>query len=167
MIFIIDDFLDEKNFKDLKAFSKSKNVNYSTKFFDKAKEKTEATTYGLRFTFLLESELGKCLVNQCLKKFRYNIVETAECGIDKRQLTMYKPHRDHCTSKINLYLQIEGGTKLNHGLGFYSGNDLNIHVGFKENRAVLFDSMLLHTPLVDENVWRTTLTCFVKQGYFI
>ena len=56
---------------------------------------------------------------------------------------MYQPHTDTCVSKMNLYLQIEGGTKLNHGLGFYTDNNLNIHIGFKENRAVLFDSSLL------------------------
>ena len=165
MITIIDNFLDEKNFNDLKAFSKSKNVNYSPKYFDGSEEKTDATTYGFRYSFLIDSELGQCLKKQCLKKFKYNIVKVDGCGLDKRKLTMYKPHRDH--SVFNLYLQIEGGTKLNHGLGFYTDNNLDMHIGFKENRAVLFNSNLLHSPLVDEEVWRTTLTVFIIEGYFI
>jgi hypothetical protein len=80
---------------------------------------------------------------------------------------MYQPHTDEIICKMNLYLQIEGGTKLNHGLGFYTDNNLDTHIGFKENRAVLFDSNLLHSPLVDEEVWRTTLTVFITEGYFI
>jgi hypothetical protein len=166
MIYIIDNFLDEKDFNNLKEFSKSKYIIYTPSYFPKKKEKTEDTTYGLRYIFSIDSELGKCLSKQCIKKFKYNIVKVSECGLDKRKLTNYKPHRDS-PHVFNLYLQIEGGTKLNHGLGFYTDNNLNIHIGFKENRAVLFDSNLLHSPLVDEEIWRTTLTCFIKEGYFI
>jgi hypothetical protein len=167
MINIIDNFLDEKDFNDLKEFSKSKNVKYYPKYFDGAKEKIDATTYGLRYSFLIDSQLGQCLKKQCLKKFKYKIVEARECGIDKRKLTMFKPHTDELISKMNLYLQIEGGTKLNHGLGFYTNNNLDTHIGFKENRAVLFDSNILHSPLVDEEIWRTTLTVFIVKGCFV
>jgi hypothetical protein len=142
MIYVIDNFLNKKDFNDLKAFSKSKNVNYSPRYFDGSEEKIDANTYGFRYLFLIDSELGQCLKKQCLKKFKYKIVKTKDCGIDKRKLTMYKPHTD--SGKANLYLQIEGGTKLNHGLGFYTQNNLDIHIGFKENRAVLFDSNILH-----------------------
>jgi hypothetical protein len=167
MITIIDNFLDEKDFNDLKAFSKSNKVRYTPQFFDGTIEKKKETTFGLRYNFLIDSELGECLSKKCLEKFKYKIVKTHECGIDKRKLTMYQPHTDDKNSKMNLYLQIEGGTKLNHGLGFYTDNNLDTHIGFKENRAVLFDSNLLHSPLVDEEVWRTTLTVFITEGYFI
>ena len=80
---------------------------------------------------------------------------------------MYKPHNDY-PFVFNLYLQIEGGTKLNHGLGFYTNNNnLDMHIGFKENRAILFNSNLVHSPLVDEEIWRTTLTIFIEEGDFI
>lgn len=167
MIFIIDNFLDKKDFNDLKAFSKSEKVKYTPKFFNGTTEKKKETTYGLRYNFLIDSELGECLSKKCSEKFKYKIVSAFECGLDKRKLTMYQPHTDSLTSKMNLYLQIEGGTKLNHGLGFYTDNNLDMHIGFKENRAVLFDSNLLHSPLVDEEIWRTTLTIFIKEGCFI
>ena len=168
MIYIIDNFLDKKNFNDLKAFSKSKNVMYSPKYFPNTTEKTDKNTYGFRYEFSFESELGQCLKKQCLKKFKYKIEKTDVCGIDKRKLTMFKPHTDDKNGNImNLYLQIEGQTKLNHGIGFYTDNNLDIHIGFKENRAVLFKTGILHTPLVDEDTWRTTLTCFIKEGYFV
>jgi hypothetical protein len=167
VIYIIDNFLDEKDFNNLKEFSK--HVNYSPKYFPESKEKKEKTdvdTYGLRYTFSINSELGRCISKQCIKKFKYNIIKVGGCGLDKRKLTMYKPHRDN-PHVFNLYLQIEGGTKLNHGLGFYTDNNLDMHIGFKENRAVLFDSNLLHSPLVDEEIWRTTLTIFIEEGCFI
>jgi hypothetical protein len=167
MIFIVDNFLDKKDFNDLKAFSKSEKVKYTTQFFHGSNEKVKETTYGLRYNFSLDSELGLCLSKTCFKKFNYKITNAPECGLDKRRLNMYQPHTDKILSKINLYLQIEGGTKLNHGLGFYTENNLDIHIGFKENRAVLFNSDIIHSPLVDEEVWRTTLTVFIKEGYFV
>jgi hypothetical protein len=167
MIHIVDNFLDEKDFNDLKAFSKSKNVIYSPQYFENSTDKTDKNTYGFRYEFLINSELGQCLSKQCLKKFKYKIEKTSICGIDKRKLTMFKPHTDDGLAKINFYLQIDGGTKLNHGLGIYTDNKLDIHIGFRENRAVLFNSDLLHSPLVDEEIWRTTLTMFITEGYFI
>ena len=70
------------------------------------------------------------------------------------------------TALYNLYLMIEGGSQLNHGIGFYDNNQLNIHIGFQENRAVFFNSNILHSPLVDSKIWRTTLTYFIHQGFF-
>lgn len=167
MIYIVNNFLDEKDFNDLKAFSKSKNVIYSPKYFEDTTKKADENTYGFRYEFSIESELGQCLKKQCLKKIKYKIEKTNECGIDKRKLTMFKPHTDEKYGIMNLYLQIEGQTNLNHGIGFYNDNNLDIHVGFKENRAILFDSNISHTPLVDKEIWRTTLTIFIKEGFFI
>jgi len=166
MIFIKNNFLDKKNFEDLKIFSKSK-IKYFPQYFEGTEEKTDKNTYGLRFNFSIKSELGECLSKYCLKHFKYKIIEVSECGIDKRKLTKYNPHVDTRLGVMNLYLQIEGQTKLNHGLGIYTNNNLDIHIGFKENRAVLFDSSLFHSPLVDEKIWRTTLTVFIKKGCFI
>lgn len=167
MIFILDNFLNEKDFNALKEFSKSKNIHYLPKYIKESGEKTDSNTYGFRYEFSIDSDLGICLSKQCLDKFKYKIIKVNGCGLDKRKLTMYKPHVDTDFAKMNLYLQIDGGTKLNHGIGFYTNNNLDIHIGFKENRAVLFDSTILHSPLVDEEIWRTTLTIFIKEGYFI
>ena len=49
----------------------------------------------------------------------------------------------------------------------YTNNKLDVHIGFNENRAVLFDSNILHSPLVDKDIWRTTATIFIKEGSFI
>ena len=167
MIYIIDNFLEESLFKDLKAFSKSDKIRYTPKYFDNTLEKSDENTYGFRQKIDAKSDLVHVLKKTCLKKFKYKINKIHSCGLDKRKLTLFKPHIDSNISKINFYLQIEGQTNLNHGIGFYTDNNLDIHIGFKENRAILFDSNILHTPLVDKEVWRTTLTIFILKGNFI
>jgi hypothetical protein len=167
MIYIIDNFLDKKDFNGLKAFSKSSEVRYSPRYFFKTSKKTDENTYGFRQNIYFDDKICINIKEKCLEKFKYKIVELSECGLDKRKLTQFKPHTDVEMGIMNFYLQIEGQTKLNHGIGFYTDDNLDIHVGFKENRAVLFNSDIYHSPLVDENTWRTTLTCFIKNGYFI
>jgi hypothetical protein len=166
MINIIDNFLEEEQFKNLKLFSKT--VHYKPVYFDKTTEKTDANTYGFRYPIEKNNELITIFKKKCLEKFKYKIIDFIVCGLDKRRLTMYKPHIDTELGVIkNLYLMVEGVTKLNHGIGFYDDKELTTHIGFKENRAVLFNSDLMHSPLVDQNTWRTTLTIFIKEGNFI
>ena len=42
--------------------------------------------------------------------------------------------------------------KINNGTGFYEkekeGLTLHTHIGFKENRAIFFDSTIYHSPLL-------------------
>ena len=42
---------------------------------------------------------------------------------------------------------MHGPESINNGTGFYKDNELNIHVGFKPNRAIFFSSDVWHTPL--------------------
>jgi hypothetical protein len=168
MIYILDNFLEESFFNYLKNFSKSNYVRYSPRYFDNTTEKTIQNTYGIRHNLSEDDEIIINIKNKCLEKFKYNIIKISECGLDKRNLILFKPHTDEKLGIMNFYLQVEGETNLNRGIGFYTNdNNLDIHVGFKENRAVLFKSNIVHTPLVDEKVWRTTLTCFIKDGYFV
>jgi hypothetical protein len=163
MIYIENNFLDLDYFENLKNFSKSNNIKYSPRYMDPLREKNDENTYGFRQDLNEKNELCVILRNTCLKKFKFKI-EKGYCGLDKRQLTMYKPHTD--IAMYNLYLMIEGGSELNHGIGFYDNNQLNIHIGFQENRAVFFNSNILHSPLVDSKIWRTTLTYFIHEGFF-
>ena len=167
MIYIIDNFLDQDFFNFVKNFSKSIHVKYIPMYIEGTTEKNEKNTYGFRQIINANDEIFINIKNKCLEKFKYKIEEISECGLDKRQLTQFKPHIDTKYGTVNLYLQIEGQTKLNHGIGFYTDNNLDIHVGFKENRAILFNSDIWHTSLVDEKTWRTTLTCFISKGFFI
>ena len=59
------------------------------------------------------------------------------------------PHADTC--KINCIVYIKGNELINSGTGFYDKKEkqyvLNLHVGFKENRAIIFDSKIYHASL--------------------
>ena len=61
------------------------------------------------------------------------------------------PHMDSC--HINCLVYLKGNYLINSGTGFYDKNEdtgeyiLNTHVGFKENRAIIFDSSIYHASL--------------------
>ena len=65
------------------------------------------------------------------------------------------PHRDGpVKDKFNrqMVLYIDGANDINKGTGFYVKNDnqydLNTHIGFHKNRAVLFNAGMWHSPLL-------------------
>jgi hypothetical protein len=58
------------------------------------------------------------------------------------------PHCDlgeECDYQVIIY--IKGNNHLNKGTGFYLNGDLNTHVGFNENRGVIWHANTVHTPL--------------------
>jgi len=163
MINIIDSFLEESEFKYFNNYLNNSSF-FKYDFTSKGVESSEKTI-GERHTFNLNSEIGNLFVNKCIEKFKYKITKELICAVDKKKLNFIKPHID--ASVVNLYFQIEGDSKLDNGIGFYNDNKLNIKIGFKENRAVLFDAKLLHSPLLNIDTTRTTLTIFIKEGYFL
>ena len=60
------------------------------------------------------------------------------------------PHCDY-PMHVNCIIYLKGETILNSGTGFYDVKDnnynLNRHIGFKENRAIIFDSNIFHASL--------------------
>jgi hypothetical protein len=163
MIHIIDNFLEKKEFEYFKDFLK--NCNFIEYHFSTNKINSSEETIGYRHIFNLNSEIGNIFNNKSIEKFKYKITETIQCVVDIKKLNFYKPHSD--ISKMNLYFQIDGNTELDHGIGFYNDDKLNVKIGFKQNRAILFNAKLIHSPLVCENITRTTLTMFIKEGSFI
>ncbi len=59
------------------------------------------------------------------------------------------PHND--VAQFNCLIYLLGDKLINNGTGFYEKlNDkyeLHTHIGFKENRAIFFDSKIFHSPL--------------------
>ena len=60
------------------------------------------------------------------------------------------PHNDSL-NEYNCLIYLKGNNLINSGTGFYdiinNKYQLNTHVGFKENRAIIFDSNIYHTSL--------------------
>ena len=164
LIKIIDNFFDDKDLKIAQNFALRKAF-YTPRFFDKAPDKTDEHNYGNRWSFNNEPKLLDMFTKQAELKFKIKIKELDfNSGIDQRKLTDFKPHTDK-NSILNVLIMISGPTAVTNGTVFYTNNNLDIHVGFRENRAILFPSNKVHSPHANKEstVTRYTATLFIKD----
>tara|TARA_R100000149_G_C5846279_1_gene116516 strand:+ start:42 stop:542 length:501 start_codon:yes stop_codon:yes gene_type:complete len=164
MIKIVDNFFKDNDLKMIQDFALTKAF-YTPRFFVNAPERTEQYNYGSRWQFNNEPELLDIFVKQAELKFKIKIKElNNDSGIDQRTLTCFKPHTDD-NSILNILIMLSGPTAVTNGTVFYTEGDLDIHVGFKENRAILFPSNKFHSPHANEksNITRYSATLFIKD----
>lgn len=170
MIKIINDFFEKEDLKKVQDFALNKAF-YTPKFFDDAKVKDKMSHYGNRFLLAHNIELWKLFKKQAEIKFKIKINKLNQnSGIDLRNLDHFKPHTDHRTpAKINILIMISGPTAVTNGTVFYEGTEdncvLDTHVGFRENRAVLFPSDKIHSQHASKvpNLKRYTSTLFIED----
>lgn len=164
VIKIVDDFFNHKDLKIIQDFALTKAF-YTPRFFEEAPERTERYSYGSRWQFNNEPKLLNMFIKQTELKFKIKIKKLSDdSGIDQRTLTTFKPHIDR-NSVLNILIMLSGSTAVTNGTVFYTDNNLDIHVGFKENRALLFPSNRLHSPHANKesNVTRYSATLFIKD----
>ena len=165
MIKIIDNFFNDNDLKIIQDFALTKAF-YTPRFFVDAPERTDQYHYGSRWQFNNKPELLDLFVKQTELKFKIKIKElNIDSGIDQRRLTCFKPHLDDKEAVINIFIMISGPTAVTNGSVFYTDNTLDMHIGFKENRAVLFPSNKLHSPHANKesNITRYSATLFIKD----
>ena len=169
MIKIIDNFFEEKLFLNIKNHVTTK-LFYTPRHFENTTEKNEKNYYGSRFILSEDPELLKTFVTQAEKKFKIKIKEIhPTSGIDQRNLNHFKPHTDDPCAKVNVLIMISGPTAVTNGTVFYHGKlnqcELDIHVGFRENRAIMFPSTWVHSQHKSNisNLKRYTSTLFIKD----
>ena len=164
-IIIIDDFFDFDMFKKIKHHVTTK-LFFTPRYFDDATEKNKDSYYGSRFQLKNDPSLLDTFIQQTNKKFNIKIKKVAGCsGVDIRNLDSFKPHTDDKIGKINLLVMINGPTAVTNGTVFYTDNELDMHIGFKENRAILFPSNKVHSPHASNipNLIRHTATLFIEE----
>ena len=168
MIKIIDNFFDDKDLKAVQDFALNRAF-YTPKFFENTTEKSKKNFYGNRWYLNNDENLKQLFIKQAELKFDIKINELQKSsGIDQRNLDHFQPHIDD-DSKINILIMIHGPTAVSNGTVFYHGdvNDcvLDMHVGFRENRAILFPSDFVHSPHLSKipNLKRYTATLFVTD----
>ena len=173
MIKIIDNFFDKDVLSKIQQHITTK-IYYTPKWFV-GQEKTKETYYGDRFLLNNDSELQDTFIKQAENKFKIKITDLDKSsGIDLRNLDHFKPHID--PYKINILIMLHGPIAIENGTVFYyvdrelsddyeSEYTLDIHVGFRPNRAVLFPSTWLHSQHASKTkgVRRYTSTLFVKN----
>tara|TARA_A100000171_G_scaffold46397_1_gene51196 strand:+ start:307 stop:831 length:525 start_codon:yes stop_codon:yes gene_type:complete len=170
MIKIIENFFEKKDLKMIQDFALNKAF-YVPQYFDGATIKNKKSHYGNRFKLPNSPELLKLFTKQAESKFKIKIKKLNEnSGIDLRNLDHFKPHTDHRTpAKINILIMLSGPTAVTNGTVFYVGEEdncsLDMHVGFRENRAVLFPSDKIHSQhaSVVPNLKRYTSTLFIED----
>lgn len=164
MINIIDNFFNDNDLKIVQNFALTK-VFYTPRFFVNAPGRTEKYHYGNRWLFNNEPELLNLFVKQAELKFKIKIKQlNTDSGIDQRRLTCFKPHTDD-DSVVNILIMLSGPTAVTNGTVFYTKGDLDIHVGFQENRAILFPSNKFHSPHANDksNITRYSATLFIQD----
>ena len=149
MIKIINNFFNKNQLHLVQNFTLNK-ATYTPCFFEDAVERNKHTHYGNRFYLNTDKELKDLFIKQAELKFDLKNLKINEnqSGIDQRNLDHFKPHTDSGSPYwiiSNILIMISGPTAVTNGTVFYSKNELDIHVGFKENRAVMFPSDWLHS----------------------
>ena len=170
MIKIINNFFNENQLKLVQDFTLTK-ATYTPCFFDYAIEKNKKSHYGNRFYINTDSELKNLFIKQAELKFNLKNLKIHNIsGIDQRNLDHFKPHTDNNMGIVsNILIMLSGPTAVTNGTVFYSkkkeGVELDIHVGFRENRAVMFPSDWWHSQHASNvpNLKRYTATLFITD----
>tara|TARA_R110000787_G_scaffold95811_1_gene199003 strand:- start:115 stop:636 length:522 start_codon:yes stop_codon:yes gene_type:complete len=170
MIKIINNFFNENQLKLVQDFTLTK-ATYTPCFFENAIEKNKESHYGNRFYINTDSELKNLFIKKAELKFNLkNLKIHNTSGIDQRNLDHFKPHTDNNIGIVsNILIMLSGPTAVTNGTVFYSkkkeGVELDIHVGFRENRAVMFPSDWWHSQHASNvpNLKRYTATLFITD----
>ena len=165
MIKIINNFFDKKNLEFIQDFALTKAF-YTPRFFENAVERNKENYYGDRWELQHEPNIKKLFIKQTELKFNLkNIKISKDSSIDRRNLDHFKPHIDSGLGSLNILIMISGPTAVTNGTVFYTDGELDIHVGFRENRAVLFPSNWWHSQHASNvpNLKRYTSTLFIKD----
>jgi len=163
VIKIVDNFFDDEMYN--KIIHHVKTKLYFTPRFWEGREKTKENHYGDRFVLNSDKNLLDTFIKQSEKKFNFKIKEVHfDCGIDLRNLDDWMPHIDE-DYKINILVMLDGPIGITTGTVFYTEGELDIHIGFRPNRAILFPSRRLHSPhkCKLEGMRRYTTSIFVKE----
>ena len=169
MIRIVNDFFEEDKFNQVLYHVKNK-IYYSPRYFEGGPvghKKTHDDHYGNRFTLNKDKKLLNVFMKQAEKKFNFKITKIySDCGIDMRNLKTFQPHHDYVDGiKLNILIMLDGPIGVTTGTVYYTDGELDIHVGFRPNRAVLFPSNYVHSAHQSEteNLKRYTATLFVED----
>ena len=142
-ILIKDNFFSEDILS--KVHLELPNLNFTNRHAD---FKDRSIYNKIYFNCSLSSDhyLVKEIKNILLKDYNiiYKNMESAYFLSTKNNLPT--PHTDPC--ELNVLIYLKGNCLMHNGTGIYEQNNLNTHIGFKENRAILFNgAKYMHASL--------------------
>jgi hypothetical protein len=138
-IIIKDNFLDENVHKEV-----HKKID-SYLYFPKT-NMIEGVNH-IWFSCDADDKIVEIVKNKC-EKILHKKLKVRFCSYTMLATVEPMPHCDLCPEcDYQVIIYIKGNVNLNKGTGFYLNGDLNTHVGFNENRAIIWHSNTVHTPL--------------------
>tara|TARA_R100001086_G_C11671430_1_gene213029 strand:- start:18 stop:527 length:510 start_codon:yes stop_codon:yes gene_type:complete len=160
---IKDDFLEESKFKVL--YDKVPFYNYQ------AGGNYIKNVNHIWYSIEAPEDVTKYLKEECEKQFNIKL-KTYFCNFTMLATVTPVVHCDYgkekCTHQVIVYLR--GNEDLHKGTGFYisknNNYELNTHVGFKQNRAIFWNSEIYHSPLnwsADDKSKRFSLIAQYKE----
>jgi len=155
-IYVQDNFFDKEFFKQLK--SEVVTLQFNSRYNDIDQSEDELAKHNDQqrnwHHYPLENNAG--VVQEVIKKCTHyfhlqNIKSIQSTYLLSFPNTPPIPHTDDATEH-NCLIYLVGDKLINNGTGFYEKEKENLtlhtHIGFKENRAIFFDSTLYHSPLL-------------------
>lgn len=166
MIKIINNFFEKEKLEQI--VSHIKNNIYFTPQWTGDLSNTKENFYGNRFCLNDDTNLLNTFIKQSEKNFNLKIKKVHDnCGIDIRNLDKFFPHidSDDREVKLNVLVMLDGPIGVTTGTVFYTDGELDIHVGFRPNRAILFPSNYFHSAHKSkiQNLKRYTASIFIKE----
>jgi hypothetical protein len=168
MIKIVNNFFDNEKYEQVMYHVKN-NIYFTPRHFHETTEKIKENYYGERFVLNSDNDLLNTFISQSEKIFKFKIKKvTNDCGIDLRNLDHFVPHIDFpkgSGNELNILIMLDGPIGVTTGTVFFTDGELDIHVGFRPNRAILFPSHYFHSPHKSElkGIKRYTSSLFIED----
>jgi len=166
---VLDNFLPKNSYNDV--LNLIPNINWGAKTLTyKGTTKGSADKHRW-FSSIIDpdSPIASVIKNCILEKTKFDFRSFRLLAFTMVPKMDAFPHVDldeEGTGHTNqLILYIDGNTEMNKGTGFYMQENetkvnLNTHIGFHKNRAVLFKSGMYHSPLLsfsDDSIPRISI----------
>ena len=165
---IKDNFLEKKIFDNI--YSKINYKSYSGS--DNYQESASNGTKHIWFAVHTEDEI-KDLITKKVEKVLNQKLTCGLCSYTMLQTAVSLVHNDYTPDvDYQCILYIKGTANIHKGTGFYVPNkdtnklELNTHVGFYQNRVVIWGSKAYHSPmnfLAEDKSKRYSIICQFKK----
>ena len=144
-IHIKDNFLEKNIYQEI--YKKIPFYTYSENVYRYTSSEGIRDKNHLFYGAVVEEDISNYIRKKCEKLYNKKFKEkhTSYTMVARTTPMVHRDIGEKTTHQIIIY--IRGNERLNKGTGFYSNGELNTHVGFKQNRAIFWESSVFHSPL--------------------
>ena len=162
---IKDHFIEQELYESI--YNKISFQMYSENFHYKFENEPDGVQH-LFYGAEVEKDVSDYIRKKCEKLYRIKLKENycAYTMVARTTPMVHCDKADNCTHQVIIY--IRGDESLHRGTGFYltDANDnfeLNTHIGFRQNRAIFWESSVYHSPLIWSDNNKSKRFSFIAQ----